>query len=47
MLNEVDLNNPYSVRMANDRIMQMERTFVVTMPDDWPDKRANRLIQKK
>ena len=47
LLDKVDFNNPYSVRMTNDRIMQIERTFIVSMPEDWPDKKANRLIQKK
>ena len=44
---KVDLSNPYSVRMANDRIMQIERTFLVAMPDNWPDKKANKLTQNK
>ena len=45
--NIVDLSDPYSIRMANDKIMQIERTFLVDMPEDWPDKEANRLIKRK
>ena len=45
--NIVDLSDPYSIRMANDKIMQIERTFLVDMPEDWPDKEANRLIKGK
>ena len=44
---KVDLNNPYEVRMVNDKIIQIERTFLVTAPDDWPLEKSNTLIKRK
>ena len=43
----VNLNNPYEVRMVNDKIMQIERTFLVTAPDDWPRHKSYSFIKTK
>ena len=43
-MDKVDLNNPYSTRMLNDRIIQIERTFLVAMPNDWPQEEEYNIV---
>ena len=43
----VNLNNPYEVRMVNDKVMQIERTFLITAPDDWPRHKSYSFIKTK